>query len=227
MWQGVRLRRAGALRRRGDRQPDRRDEQAGLPTPRKTHLGRRRRGRDASTCCSRVAMVAARAAAARRRTPEDMLAFIARALRRRRGASGRSASSAGCCCSSATNTAVNGLMSIVYVMSRDGEMPRGLPEAQRLRRPVGRARSSPPRVPALVLLFAHDLETLASLYAIGVVGAVAINCASAPFHPRLRKLWRKVPMALLALLLVAHLDHAGADQAARADLRLRSCWRSA
>ena len=39
---------------------------------------------------------------------------------------------------SATNTAVNGLMSIIYVMSRDGELPAVLPEAQRLRRPVGR-----------------------------------------------------------------------------------------
>ena len=39
---------------------------------------------------------------------------------------------------SATNTAINGLMSIVYVMSRDGELPPVLPEAQPLRRAVGR-----------------------------------------------------------------------------------------
>jgi len=57
--------------------------------------------------------------------------------------------------------------------------------------------------PAFVLLFAHDLQTLASLYAIGVVGAVAINCSLCVFHPRLRKTWRKVSMAALAVLLIA------------------------
>jgi hypothetical protein len=66
--------------------------------------------------------------------------------------------------------------------------------------------------PALILLFAHDLETLASLYAIGVVGAVAINCMLCAFHPRLRP-WRlmrgelsfprRIPMAFLAVVLIA------------------------
>src|SRR5439155_5906001 len=58
-------------------------------------------------------------------------------------------------------------------------------------------------VPAIVLFFAHDLETLASLYAIGVVGAIAINCTLCAFHPRLRKQWRKGAMLLLGILLVA------------------------
>ncbi|MGE5612534.1 MAG: universal stress protein, partial [Bacillota bacterium] len=50
--------------------------------------------------------------------------------------------------------------------------------------------------------FAHDLETLASLYAIGVVGAVAINITLCTFHPRLRRWWRKVPMFVLGLFLI-------------------------
>src|SRR6185436_2618494 len=45
--------------------------------------------------------------------------------------------------------------------------------------------------------------TLASLYAIGVVGAVAINCTLCAFHPRLRKSWRKMAMFALGMLLVA------------------------
>src|SRR5438034_2693048 len=57
--------------------------------------------------------------------------------------------------------------------------------------------------PILVLLFAHDIETLASLYAIGVVGAVALNCALCAFHPRLRKNWRKLLMISLAAVLLA------------------------
>jgi amino acid transporter len=103
---------------------------------------------------------------------------------------------------SATNTAVNGLMSIVYVMSRDGELPAFMQKLNGFGAPwVGAVIAA--SAPCIVLLFAHDLETLASLYAIGVVGAVAINCALCTFHPRLRKLYRKVSMALLAVLLIA------------------------
>src|SRR4051794_1057555 len=103
---------------------------------------------------------------------------------------------------SATNTAVNGLMSITYVMSRDGEMPPALQKLNGFGAPwVGAIIAA--GAPVLVLFFAHDLETLASLYAIGVVGAVAINCVLCAFPPRLRRFWRKVPMAALGVLLVA------------------------
>jgi len=102
---------------------------------------------------------------------------------------------------SATNTAVNGLMSITYVMSRDGEMPAALQKLNSFGSPwVGAIIAA--GAPILVLLFAHDIETLASLYAIGVVGAVAINCALCGFHPRLRKMWRKVLMISLAAALL-------------------------
>jgi amino acid transporter/nucleotide-binding universal stress UspA family protein len=102
---------------------------------------------------------------------------------------------------SATNTAVNGLMSIIYVMSRDGEMPPVLQKLNGFGAPWVAAIIAA-SVPAVILLFAHDLHTLASLYAIGVVGAVAIDCTLVTFHPRLRKLVRKLPMAALALLLI-------------------------
>ncbi|HZZ44293.1 MAG TPA: APC family permease [Tepidisphaeraceae bacterium] len=103
---------------------------------------------------------------------------------------------------SACNTAVNGLMSIMYVMSRDSEMPALFQKLNGFGAPwVGAVVAA--GTPALVLIFAHDLETLASLYAIGVVGAVAINCCLCTFHPRLRKLWRKIPMAILGTLLIA------------------------
>ena len=103
---------------------------------------------------------------------------------------------------SAANTAVNGLMSIVYVMSRDGELPAFMQKLNGFGSPwVGAVIAA--SAPGIVLLFAHDLETLASLYAIGVVGAVAINCALCTFHPRLRKLYRKAMMGVLAVLLIA------------------------
>src|SRR6185295_6333782 len=58
-------------------------------------------------------------------------------------------------------------------------------------------------VPILVLLISHDLEHLAALYAIGVVGAVAINITLCSTHPRLRRMRRKIPMLLLGLFLMA------------------------
>ena len=116
-------------------------------------------------------------------------------------------------------------MSIIYVMSRDSELPAFFQKLNGFGAPwVGAIVAA--GVPALVLLFAHDLETLASLYAIGVVGAVAINVTLCSVHPRLRKQRRKVPMVLLGVLLVPDLSHAGVHQVARADFRDRSCWRS-
>ncbi len=102
---------------------------------------------------------------------------------------------------SASNTAINGLMSVVYVVSRDGELPAFFQKTNRFGAPwiagllaVGS--------PAVVLAFVHDLESLAALYAIGVVGAVAINVTLCTTHPRLRGKSRKVPMALLGVLLI-------------------------
>jgi amino acid transporter len=103
---------------------------------------------------------------------------------------------------SATNTAVNGLMSIMYAMSRDRELPEILQKLNSFGSPWIAAVVAA-GVPAVVLLFAHDLETLASLYAIGVVGAIAINITLCAFHPRLRRMWRKIPMFLMGMLLVA------------------------
>jgi hypothetical protein len=58
-------------------------------------------------------------------------------------------------------------------------------------------------VPVLVLLISHDLDALAALYAIGVIGAVAINVTLCAVHPRLRRMHRKAPMMLLGLVLLA------------------------
>jgi amino acid transporter len=102
---------------------------------------------------------------------------------------------------SATNTAIGALMSTMYVMSRDAELPRVLQKLNGFGAPwVGAVIAT--AVPAGVLLVFHDLEKLAHLYAIGIVGAVAINCLLTTFHPRLRKLWRKTGMILLGVLLV-------------------------
>jgi nucleotide-binding universal stress UspA family protein len=87
-------------------------------------------------------------------------------------------------------------------MSRDGELPPFFQRLNSFGAPwIGAIVAA--AVPSLVLLFYHDLETLAHLYAIGIVGAVAINCSITVFHPRLRHWPRKLPMAALAGLLIA------------------------
>lgn len=102
---------------------------------------------------------------------------------------------------SATNTAIGALTGTIYVMSRDGELPRIFQRLNGFGAPwVATVLAT--SVPACVLMFVHDLTTLASMYAIGVVGAVAINCSLTSFHPRLRKWYRKAGMVALAALLI-------------------------
>ena len=102
---------------------------------------------------------------------------------------------------SATNTALTDMISVQYLMARDGELPQmtalnrfGVPWM-----PAVVAAS----VPILVLLISHDLDSLAALYAIGVIGAVAINVTLCSLHPRLRRMHRKVPMMMLGFVLLA------------------------
>jgi amino acid transporter/nucleotide-binding universal stress UspA family protein len=89
---------------------------------------------------------------------------------------------------SAVNTAVVALIGVVYMMAQDGEMPRPL------------ARLNPHGVPLIPLIAAvaipivvlaatKNFEALAGLYAIGVVGAIAVNLGSCTFNKRLGLPW--------------------------------------
>lgn len=103
---------------------------------------------------------------------------------------------------SATNTAIGALMGTLYVMSRDAELPAVLQKLNAFGAPWMAAIVAT-AVPITVLLFASDLETLAHLYAIGIVGAVAISCTVSALHPRLRRMHRKAPMLAIGILLIA------------------------
>ena len=102
---------------------------------------------------------------------------------------------------SAGNTAITDMISIQYLMARDGELPSALQSLNRFGVPWIPALIAA-AVPCLVLIFEHDVEKLAALYAIGVVGAVAINVTLCAIHPRLRRLKRKLPMFALGVLLL-------------------------
>lgn len=75
---------------------------------------------------------------------------------------------------SAVNTAIVGLVSLVFVMSKDGELPQIF---QRLT-PFGVPRLPlfiATLVPIVILIFVHDIAELANLYAVGFVGAIVTN----------------------------------------------------
>ncbi|HMB95868.1 MAG TPA: amino acid permease, partial [Tepidisphaeraceae bacterium] len=103
---------------------------------------------------------------------------------------------------SAGNTAITDMISVQYLMARDGELPRFLVKLNRFGVPWIPAFIAA-AAPILILIISHNLEALAALYAIGVVGAVAINVTLCSMHPRLRRMRRKVPMMLLGILLLA------------------------
>lgn len=103
---------------------------------------------------------------------------------------------------SAVNTVITDMISVQYLLSRDNELPGPFQSLNKFGVPWIPAFLSLV-VPCLVLLVSHDLDSLADLYAMGVVGAVTINISLVTFHPRLRAPWRKMTAGFIALLLMA------------------------
>ncbi|OIO37657.1 MAG: hypothetical protein AUJ72_04095 [Candidatus Omnitrophica bacterium CG1_02_46_14] len=78
---------------------------------------------------------------------------------------------------SACNTAIMGLVSITFLMSKDKELPPIFHDLNRFGMPwFGLFVAT--SVPVVVLMWQHNIEQLAALYAIGVVGAITINLGS-------------------------------------------------
>lgn len=78
---------------------------------------------------------------------------------------------------SAANSAIGGLVGIQFAMAKDGELPGVFAKLNRYGMPW-LSLIVAAFVPALVLIFEHDIVRLASLYAIGVVGAITLNLGS-------------------------------------------------
>ncbi|MCI0455488.1 MAG: amino acid permease [Gemmataceae bacterium] len=104
---------------------------------------------------------------------------------------------------SAVNTAVTDLVSIQYMMARDQELPAPLGGLNRWGMPliplvIGCI------VPVITVLAVPDVEGLAHLYAIGVVGAVAVNLGTCSTNFQLPlKRWERWLMMPLTGVLVA------------------------
>lgn len=102
---------------------------------------------------------------------------------------------------SAGNTAINDLISIQFLMSVDGELPRKLSGLNKYGVPIIPLLVAT-LIPVAVLLAIHDVITLASLYAIGVVGAISINLGSTSTDKTVSvPFWTRAFMLLSAIIL--------------------------
>src|SRR5436309_5822541 len=104
---------------------------------------------------------------------------------------------------SAVNTAVGALIGLLYLLARDGEMPR----------PFARLNSHgvpwvplfiATLLPTFVVAFSPNQLSLMELYAIGVVGAITVNLGSCAFNKNLKMLWyERGLMAVTFVILFA------------------------
>lgn len=75
---------------------------------------------------------------------------------------------------SAVNTAIVALISLIFVLSRDGELPPLFQKINRFGVPIYALVISTV-IPVVILLIINDIVALAELYAVGFVGAIATN----------------------------------------------------
>ncbi len=102
---------------------------------------------------------------------------------------------------SAVNTAVGALIGLLYMMSRDGEMPAGFGRLNSHGVPWWPLIISTV-LPFLVVAFAKDLASLMGLYAIGVVGAIAVNLGCSAFNRRLDLAWHERTIMAVTFLVL-------------------------
>lgn len=102
---------------------------------------------------------------------------------------------------SAVNTAVGAMVGLLYLLARDGEMPKpftrlnihGVPWLPML---IAVA------LPLGVVLFSPDQLSLMELYAIGVVGAIAVNLGSCAFNRHLKLFWHERGTMMITFLIL-------------------------
>jgi amino acid transporter/nucleotide-binding universal stress UspA family protein len=86
---------------------------------------------------------------------------------------------------SAVNTAIGALIGLIYMLARDGEMPKSFLKLNSHGVPWWPLAIAT-LFPIATVAIAPSLETLMGLYAIGVVGAIATNLGSCSFNQSLK-----------------------------------------
>jgi amino acid transporter len=104
---------------------------------------------------------------------------------------------------SAVNTAITGMIALLYVMAHDGELPEPFLQLNSFGVPWV-ALITATVIPVLVLDLQDSVESLAALYAIGVVGAISINLGSCALAKNVTlRGYERITMKVTFLLLVA------------------------
>lgn len=104
---------------------------------------------------------------------------------------------------SAVNTAISALIGLLYLLARDGEMPRPFVRLNSHGMPVWPIVIAT-ILPILVVLISQKQLTLMELYAIGVVGAIAVNLGSCVINRKLKLRWyERGTMFVTFLILLA------------------------
>jgi amino acid transporter/nucleotide-binding universal stress UspA family protein len=104
---------------------------------------------------------------------------------------------------SEANTAIVDLISIQYLMSRDGELPPVFQKLNRFGVPnLGMLAAA--IIPAILVIAVKDMAGLADLYAIGVVGAIATNLGASATDRKLGLAkWERTLMLVTFLIMLA------------------------
>ena len=104
---------------------------------------------------------------------------------------------------SAVNTAIIAVIGVIYMMALDGEFPRPLTKLNRYGVPTIPLILAAV-LPVLILMITQDFDALASLYAIGVVGAITVNLSSCSVNLKLdMRLWERGLMSVTSVVLAA------------------------
>ena len=104
---------------------------------------------------------------------------------------------------SAVNTAIAALIGLLFMMSREGDMPRSFAQLSSHGVPLIPLAIAV-GMPIIVLLVTDNFEALAGLYAIGVVGAICVNLGSCSFNMKIEMHWfERVTMIATFLILIA------------------------
>ncbi len=112
---------------------------------------------------------------------------------------------------SAVNTAIGGMVALLYVMARDRELPDTFDQLNRFGVPWVPLIAAT-ILPVIVLDLGDSVESLANLYAIGVVGAILLDigsCAFArtlPLSVRQRRIMKFTVVLLAAIWLTIALS---------------------
>lgn len=104
---------------------------------------------------------------------------------------------------SATNTAVMAMVSVLFAMGQDKELPRPLTKLNYSGVPwIGLIAAV--ILPALVISVSRDVTVLASLYVLGVCGAITVTVGSCAINKELEmKRYERAGLAVLALFLLS------------------------